>query len=214
MTLSLDIIYKSHLTNLNKEAATKCGNSHLEIFCNRRPFNLTRNWQRNLSNFITCSKVHGKTTDEWDTNDIRVHTCDIRMTYEYIRVTYEWHTSTYEWHTNDIRVHTSNIRMTYEYIRVTYGWDTSTYEWHTSTYEWHMDDIRVHTSDMRMTYEYIRVTYRWHTSTYEWHTDDIWVTCRLLQLNLGAQGEHLTSQLSWAVTWLLVTGACPVYLVG
>ena len=99
--------------------------------------------------FDWCS-VHGKTTDEWHTNDIRVHTSGIRMTYE-------WHTSTYEWHTSDMQAHTSDIRMTYEYIQVTYGWYRSTYEWHT-------DDIRVHTSDIRVTYEYIRVTYGWHTS--------------------------------------------------
>ena len=71
-------------------------------------------------------KVHGKTTDDWHTDDIRV--------------TYGWHTS--------------GIRVTYEYIRLTYGWHTSTYEWHTSdirlTYDWHMSDIRVHTNDIRM----------------------------------------------------------------
>ena len=33
-------------------------------------------------------KVHGKTTYESHTDDIRVHTSDIWMTYEYIRVTY------------------------------------------------------------------------------------------------------------------------------
>ena len=37
-----------------------------------------------------------------DLNTTRVHTSNIRVTYEYIRV------------------HTSNIRVTYEYIRVTY----------------------------------------------------------------------------------------------
>ena len=94
-------------------------------------------------------QVHGKTTYEWHTNDIRVHTIDIRMTYEYIRVTYGWHTSTYEWHKDD-------IRMTYEYIRVTYGWHTRTYEWHPEDIQVHTSDIRVHTSDIRMTYE-------WHT---------------------------------------------------
>ena len=57
LTLSLDILYKSHQTNLNKEAAIKHGNSHLEISRNRRSFNLTRDWQRTLSNFITCSRV-------------------------------------------------------------------------------------------------------------------------------------------------------------
>ena len=36
---------------------------------------------------------------------------------------------------------------------------------------------------------------------------------RLLRLNLGAGGEHLTSQLSWIAAWLLVTRVCPVYLV-
>ena len=67
--------------------------------------------------------VPGKTTDEWHTDDIPVHTSDIRMTYEYIRVTYRWHTSdiplhttTCKWHTGDIRVHTADIRMAYAYI--------------------------------------------------------------------------------------------------
>ena len=72
------------------------------------------------------SVVHGKTTHEWHTDDIQVHTCgymsDIWMTYEYIPVTYGWNTSTYQWHMEDIRVHTSDIRMTYEYIRATYEW--------------------------------------------------------------------------------------------
>ena len=44
-------------------------------------------------------------TYEWHTDDIRVHTSVIGMTYEYTRVTYGWHTSTYDWHTNGIRVH-------------------------------------------------------------------------------------------------------------
>ena len=35
--------------------------------------------------------VHGKTTYQWYTDDIRVHTSDIRMTYEYIRLTCKWH---------------------------------------------------------------------------------------------------------------------------
>ena len=49
----------------------------------------------------------------WHTDDIRVYTSDMRMTYEYIRVTHGWNSSIYEWHTNDIwiRVHTSDIRM-------------------------------------------------------------------------------------------------------
>ena len=36
--------------------------------------------------------------------------------------------------------------------------------------------------------------------------------CRLLWLNLGVQGEHLTSQLSWVTAWLLGTRVSPVYL--
>ena len=44
-------------------------------------------------------------TYEWHTNDIGVHTSDIRMT-----------TSTYQWYTDDI----------HEYIQVTYGWHTPT----------------------------------------------------------------------------------------
>ena len=55
----------------------------------------------NMFNELKEVKVHGKTTDEWHTNDILVH-----------RVTHGWHTS-------DIRVHTSDIPMTYEYKRVT-----------------------------------------------------------------------------------------------
>ena len=57
--------------------------------------------------------VHGKTTYKWHTDDIQVHTSDIRLTYE-------WRTSTYKWLSDDIRVNTSHIRMTYEYVRVTY----------------------------------------------------------------------------------------------
>ena len=81
--------------------------------------------------------IHGKTIYEWHTDDIRVHTSDIWMTYEYIRVTYGLHTSTNEWHTDNIRVHTRDIRIIYEYIRVTY-------EWHgiRITFERHTDDMR------------------------------------------------------------------------
>ena len=60
--------------------------------------------------------VHGKTTDEWHTDDIRVHTSDIWMTYE-------WHTSTSDWDTNGIRVHidktqahANDMRMTWEML--------------------------------------------------------------------------------------------------
>ena len=145
--------------------------------------------------------VKPQTNDIWITTSeyIRVtyewHPGDIRMTYDYMQVTYECHTSdirVHKRHANDIRVHTSDIRVTYECIRMTY---------------------RLRISDIRVTYKYIRVTYGWHTSAYEWHTDDIQVTCRLLQLNPRKQEEHLTSQLSWAATWLLVTGVCPFYIV-
>ena len=129
--------------------------------------------------------VHSKTTDEWHmNNNIRVHKSYIQMASG--------------WHTNDTRLYTSDVRMAYEWHRV---------------HKRHTNDIRVHTSGIRVTYEYIRVTYGWHTSAYEWHTDDIQVTCKLLQLNPRKQEEHLTSQLSWAATWLLVTGVCSVYIV-
>ena len=113
--------------------------------------------------------VHGKTTDEWHTNDIRIHPSDIR-------VTYEWHTSTYEWHTDDIRV-------THEHIQVTHGWHTSTYEWHTSdirvTYEWHTSTYEWHTAHTND----VRVIYEWHTSdirmTFEWYTNDIGMACKI-----------------------------------
>ena len=103
---------------------------------------------------MTIKRVHGNTTYEWHTDDIRVHASDVRMTYG-------WHTSTYEWHTDDIRVHptyqwhTSDIRMTYEYIRVTY-----------SDIRVHTNDMWVHTSDIRM--------------TYEWHADDMWFKRKLI----------------------------------
>ena len=38
------------------------------------------------------------------------------------------------------------------------------------------------------------------------------ISCRLLQLNAGAQGEHL-SQLSWAAAQLLITHVGPMFLV-
>ena len=38
---------------------------------------------------ISFNSVHGKTTYKWQTDDIRVHMSDIRITCEYIRVTYE-----------------------------------------------------------------------------------------------------------------------------
>ena len=38
-------------------------------------------------------------------------------------------------------------------------------------------------------------------------------SCGLLWLNPGEQGENLTSRLSWAAAWLLVTRVCHVYLV-
>ena len=39
------------------------------------------------------------------------------------------------------------------------------------------------------------------------------ISCRLLRLNFGTRGEHLTSQPSWTAAWLLVTRTCPVCLV-
>ena len=39
------------------------------------------------------------------------------------------------------------------------------------------------------------------------------IQCGLLRINPRAWGEHLTSQLSSAATWLLVTCISPVYLV-
>ena len=58
-------------------------------------------------------------TSDIRVGDIRLHTSDIRMTYEWhtddIRVTYGWYTSTYGWHTDNIRVHTSDIRMTWNH---------------------------------------------------------------------------------------------------
>ena len=39
------------------------------------------------------------------------------------------------------------------------------------------------------------------------------VCCILLWLNLGARGEHLTSQLSWIAAWRLIQCVWPVYLV-
>ena len=39
------------------------------------------------------------------------------------------------------------------------------------------------------------------------------IQCELLRLNPRAWWEHLTSQLSWAAAWLLVTCISPVYLV-
>ena len=38
-------------------------------------------------------------------------------------------------------------------------------------------------------------------------------SCGLLRLISRAWGEHLTSQLSWAAAWLLVTCISPIYLV-
>ena len=78
--------------------------------------------------FSNMTEVHGKSTDEWHTNDIRAHTSDIRMTYEYIRVTYEWHTSRYEWHTNAIRAHTINIRVHMSDIRMTCEWHADCFD--------------------------------------------------------------------------------------
>ena len=39
------------------------------------------------------------------------------------------------------------------------------------------------------------------------------MSCWLLQLNPGARGNHLNSQIPWVSAWLLVTRVCPVYLV-
>ena len=55
-------------------------------------------------------KVYGKTTSEWQADDIRVHKSDIRMICDYTRVTYGWHMN--------------GIRVTYENIRMTYEWRT------------------------------------------------------------------------------------------
>ena len=47
-------------------------------------------------------------------DNIRVHTSDIWITYEYIQVTYGLNTSTYQSHTDGMQVHASDIWMTYE----------------------------------------------------------------------------------------------------
>ena len=87
---------------------------------------------------------------EWYKNDVRVHTSNIQMTYEYIRRSYDvliCTRSTYKWHTNDRRANTKGIRITYEYIR--------------RTYEWHVDKIRMSCDYMQMA-----------SARYEWHTND------------------------------------------
>ena len=120
--------------------------------------------------------VHGKTTyDEWHTDDIRVHTSEIQMTYE-------WHTDDIQIHRIGIRMtydwHTDDIRVTYEYIGVTYKWHTSTYNWHTNGIRVHKDKIWAHTSDIRMAFEYIRVAYELHTCDIQVHTIDIQMACK------------------------------------
>ena len=121
----------------------------------------------------------------WHTDDIQVHTSDMRMTCDY-----------YEWHTDNIRVHTSDIRMTFEYIRVTYGW-------HTTIYEWHTYDIKVHTSDIQMTYE-------WHTSTYDWHVNEI----RNTKLYNGFGAFRLLFSKLFVIKTLLYAGANDFWSLG
>ena len=60
--------------------------------------------------------VHGKTTYEWHTDDIRVHKSDIR-----------WHTSTYEWNTDDIRVHVDKIWAHTNDTQMTCEWNIKQY---------------------------------------------------------------------------------------
>ena len=56
--------------------------------------------------------VHGKSTCEWHTDDIRAtnewHKNDIRVQTS----AYEWHTSIYQCHTHDTQVDASDIQMT------------------------------------------------------------------------------------------------------
>ena len=42
------------------------------------------NWQYWLVVFYTFEMVHGKTTYEWHTDDMQVHTSDIQLSYEHI----------------------------------------------------------------------------------------------------------------------------------
>ena len=46
--------------------------------------------------------VHSKTTDEWHTDDIQAHTCDMWMANEWQRMIFVWHRSTHEWYSNDV----------------------------------------------------------------------------------------------------------------
>ena len=92
------------------------------LYIERLLMNLSESF---INNLCQDSYVHSKTTYEWHTDDMRLHTSDIRMTCEYIRVTYGWHTSTYEWYKDDIRVHTSDIRMKYEWYTSTYDLDAN-----------------------------------------------------------------------------------------
>ena len=60
-------------------------------WCKKILATLLKNILHHIEKFL--KRVHGKTTYEWHTDDIRVHTSHVRMTYEYTRVTYGWHTS-------------------------------------------------------------------------------------------------------------------------
>ena len=126
--------------------------------------------------------VYGNTTYDWHTDVIRVHTSDIRMTYEHLRVIkticqfahklcffifITIFTSISDCFSlffpffQVLEMYNSTwwlqYFLFYKNIRVTYGWYTSTYKWHTN-------DIRIHASYIGMTYDTndIRISCEWY----------------------------------------------------
>ena len=100
-------------TNFCFQTSTKNKNTHINRFMVKPQatyeyIRVTYKWM--TYEYIRVTYGWHTSTYEWQMNDIRVHTSDIRMTYEWdtsdIRMTNEWHTSdirmTFEWYTNDI----------------------------------------------------------------------------------------------------------------
>ena len=79
--------------------------------------------------------------------------------------------------------------------------------WLEALWMWGVGGLQVHWICGRwLVYkEVVEVRSNYKKSYFRW--------CWLLQLNPRAWGEHLTSQLSWAAAWLLVTCGSPVHLV-
>ena len=140
-------------TNFCFQTSTKNKNTHFNSFMVKPQatyeyIRVTYKWM--TYEYIRVTYGWHTSTYEWQMNDIRVHTSDIRMTYEWdtsdIRMTNEWHTSdirmTFEWYTNDIGIHSAwSFSIVVFYILCGRNIALSGYQWFSLPGSWPKWDL-------------------------------------------------------------------------